>query len=266
MKNIIYNIKIINQMSKNVKKYLFVLKNINIEKVNSKYGIHLSIEETILDNPEVTTKLSELNTERCTPDAVSFLDESKRSHVCSLSMIDFESKMNINLLRYHCFWCKNPFETKPIGCPVNYISNQAIKRYHSHISKDTYTIKENITSSRKNNLDENISLNKGEYYETDGVFCSFNCCKAYINDSKHIRLYDKSDMLLTKMYNEMTGTKSIIISPAPHWRTLEQYGGQLNILKFRESFNNIDYECHGNTKNIPVFIPLGTLFEEKIKF
>ena len=66
--------------------------------------------------------------------------------------------------------------------------------------------------------------------------------------------------------NEMMGTKTIVISPAPHWRILDQYGGHLNIMKFRESFNNIDYECHGNTKPIPNFLPIGTLFEEKIKF
>ena len=249
--------------------YLIVLKNINIEKVNIKYGINVyNTIENDLDNPKSTTKLSELNIERGTPIVVSFLDESKRSHVCNISMIDFKSKMNINLLRYHCFWCKNPFDTKPIGCPVNYVSSQVIKKYHSHISKDTYTIKENVTFNRKANLinDDTIILNIGEYYETDGVFCSFNCCKAYIIDNKNIRLYDKSDMLLTKMYNEMMGTKTIVISPAPHWRILDQYGGHLNIMKFRESFNNIDYECHGNTKPIPNFLPIGTLFEEKIKF
>jgi len=255
-------------MSKRSKgKYMIVLKNINIDKVNFKYGIHLSKEEIVVDDPEITTKLSELNVEKGTPIMISFLDESKRSHVCNVSMVDFKSKMNINLLRYHCFWCKNPFETKPIGCPVNYVSSQAIKKYHSHISKDTYTIKENITFSKKNNLcDDNITLNITEYYETDGVFCSFNCCKAYVTDNKSSRLYDKSEMLLTKMYNEMTGTKLTTINPAPHWRILEQYGGHLNIIQFRESFNNIDYECHGNTKPIPNFLPLGTLFEEKIKF
>jgi hypothetical protein len=183
-------------------------------------------------------------------------------------MIDFQSKMNVNLLRYHCFWCKNPFDTRPIGCPVNYVSNQVIKKYHSYISKDIYTIKENISSNRTININENenISLKIGKYYETDGVFCSFNCCKSYINDNKHTRLYDKSDMLLTKLYNEIMDTKNVIISQAPHWRTLEQYGGHLNIIQFRDSFNNIDYECHGNTKTIPNFLPLGTLFEEKIKF
>ena len=72
-------------------------------------------------------------------------------------------------------------------------------------------------------------------------------------------------MLLTKMYNEITDTKNTILSSAPHWRNLEQYGGNLNIIQFRDSFNNIDYEYQGISKNI-VFKPIATLFEEKIKF
>ena len=137
-------------------KYVLLLKSINIDKINAKYELN-SNNPLLVDNPSTTTKLSELSTEKGTPDVISFLDESKRSHVCNISMIDFNAKMNINLLRYHCFWCKNPFETKPIGCPINYVSEQAIKKYHSHISKDTYTIKENITSNRKEKIqDETI--------------------------------------------------------------------------------------------------------------
>jgi hypothetical protein len=245
-------------------KYVLVLENINIRKVNTKYGINT----TIVNSNQVpnTTKLSELHIEKGTPEVISFLDESKRTHVCNVSMIDFNAKMNINLFQYHCFWCKNPFETKPIGCPIKYVSNKATKKYHSHISKDTYTINENITNNRKDKLnDDLIVINNSPYYETDGVFCSFNCCKAFILDNKHNRLYDNSLLLLNKMYNEITGTLNSVISVAPHWRTLEQYGGHLNILQFRDSFNNIDYEYHGFSRNVN-FVPLTSLYEEKIKF
>ena len=255
------------------RKYTFTLQSVNITKINHTYGIGNVTDFVDDEKPSAyTTKLTELNPSRGTPEVISFLDESKRLHVCQVSMIDFQSRMEVNLLRYHCYWCRHPFDTRPIGCPIKYVSSQAEKKYHSHISRDTYTIKENITADRRQSLSKSLSENPqfslkiGEYYQTDGVFCSFNCCQSWIDDNKHNKLYYSSSMLLIKMYNAIMGTKMIIISPAPHWRILEQYGGYLNIIKFREGFNKIDYECHGYTKSVPSFAPIGTYFEEKIKF
>lgn len=257
--------------SKNRKKskYFFQLSGIDLEKVYQKYGVSLGDSGKKSDKePDDTTKLCELNTTKGTPEVVSFLDESKRMHVCHVSMVDFSSKMEVNLLRYHCFWCRHPFNTKPIGCPIKYVSSQAVKTYHSQISKDWYTIKQDVTKERRKALrDKNIKVRVGEYYETDGVFCSFNCCQAYINSQTHDRMYDHSSMLLMKMYNTIMGNTQIVkIAPAPHWRTLEPYGGHMNIVRFRDGFNKVDYECHGTTKPLPKFAPLATLYEEKIKF
>uniref|UniRef100_A0A6C0LWU6 MYM-type domain-containing protein n=1 Tax=viral metagenome TaxID=1070528 RepID=A0A6C0LWU6_9ZZZZ len=256
-----------NKRQKN-SKYFFQLSDIDISKVMNKYGISMAKNEDDESEPVKTTKLSELTTQKGTPEVISFLDESKRKHTCNVSMIDFDSKMNVNLLRYNCFWCKHPFNSRPIGCPIKYVSSQAVKTYHSHISKDTYTIKQDVTKKSRVDLigDTMISLNVGEYYETDGVFCSFNCCQSFIRDHKHKRLYDQSYMLLMKMYNSMMNTKTVKISSAPHWRTLEPYGGNLNILAFRDGFNKVDYECHGTSSRLPRFIALTTLYEEKIKF
>jgi hypothetical protein len=277
-----------NKMSKtNNSKYTFTLKNINIVKVHIKYDIELSQNATDnKDNVETTTKLTELSNEKGVyPNTISFLDESKKLHTCNISMIDFHSKKDVNLLRYHCFWCRHPFETSPIGCPIKYVSNKIVKEYYSNISKDIYTIKESITTNRKNMLNSDNNIHTDEkpekedkipdkyietgnnlYYETDGVFCSFNCCKAYIIENKHNTLYNKSSLLLNHLFNAIMETKTSIISPAPHWRLLQHYGGHLNIVQFRESFNKIDYDCHGTTINLPVFSPISTLYEERIKF
>jgi hypothetical protein len=270
-------------MSKRVKKskYSFTLTGINTSKILHTYGIDIidKIDEDKVGTPN-TTKISDLNADKFTPSVVSFLDEAKRLHMCQICMIDFNSGMNVNLLRYHCYWCRHPFDTKPIGCPIKYVPSQIENTYHSNISRENYTIKENITVNTRKRLEvnkqdsvnsitegiNNIRVNVAEYYETDGVFCSFNCCKSWIDDNKHNRLYDHSMMLLMKMYNNMVGVTMLNIMPAPHWRLLEQYGGNLNIMKFRESFNKIEYECHGNTRKNPTFVPIGTMFEEKIKF
>ena len=62
------------------------------------------------------------------------------------------------------------------------------------------------------------------------------------------------------------GKKMATIPPAPDWRLLEHYGGYLNIMEFRENFNKISYENHGYTKPLPLFLPIGRMYEEKIKF
>ena len=158
-----------------------------------------------------------------------------------------------------------------IGCPIKYISSNAIKSYYSEVSKDNYIIKENITRIKRqkydDNPDTNIQLEKKEFYLTDGIFCSFNCCKAFIKDNKHNTLYNKSDTLLSKLYTDITRVKnSVIINPAPHWRLLSEYGGNMTINQFRENFNKADYEYHGIYRKQDLFKPIGMLFEEKINF
>ena len=258
-------------MTRQTKKFIFTLSGVNIDKVNKKYGIDIvsNIEEDGKKGiPVNSTKICELDTtNKNIPEVVSFLDEAKRPHSCQVSMIDFDSGNDTKKLNYNCFWCRHPFETQGIGCPINYVSNKAIKRYYSEISKDTYTIKENITTNRAKDIqDDRIALKEGDYYETDGIFCSFNCCQSFINDNKHNRQYNTSTMLLTNMYNKMMGTKSVIIMPAPHWRMLSMYGGTMSIDKFRDMFNKMEYDSHGTIKQIPKFVSTGLLFEENLKF
>lgn len=262
-------------------KYLFSLKNLNTEKVDQKYGITLISNISNGDmQPFNTTTISELNetNKNKSIDIVSFLDESKKLYQCNVSMIDFFSHENTeNLRMYNCFWDKNPFKTIPIGCPISYVSSKVIKKYHSEVSKDDYTIKENITKYKRELLDKKdlfisknkakITIDKEEYYITDGVFCSFNCCKAFIKENKHNNMYEQSDNLLIKLYKDMNNNDAVIkINPAPHWRLLKQYGGKLNIEEFREKFNKCTYDFHGTINYNSLFKPIGMLYEEKINF
>jgi hypothetical protein len=246
-------------------KYTFILKNINVENIEKKYDIKIvSNISGSFTEPENTTKISELSVDK-ENDIVSFLDESKKLHKCNVSMIDFNSKKELSFSNYSCFWCRHPFDTSAIGCPISYETNTAVKKYMSEISKDVYTIKENITKNRIIEAAKEINILNRNYYITDGIFCSFNCVMAFIEDNKFNRLYDNSIMLLTKMYNEIMNTKMISINPAPHWRLLSNYGGIMNINEFRSSFNTIDYDNYGHVKNIS-FKSIGVLYEKKLKF
>lgn len=253
------------------KQYIFTLVGVNINKVDQKYGINCvnNIQEDEI--PTNTTKIDDLDIVKRTPDIVSFLDESKRLRKCSVSMIDFQSLEKIcKNQKYKCFWDKNliPDNIQPIGCPIKYIASKATKSYHSEISKEKYVISENVTSKKAEKLkdkgDDRISIEKNDYYQTDGIFCSFNCCMAYIQapENKHNSIYRQSESLLLRMYSDFYPEENYIeIIPAPHWRMLEDFGGHLTIEQFRESFNKVSYVDHGI-----VCISIGRLYEDQIKF
>lgn len=251
---------------KNRDKYSFSLYGINIEKIDLKYGITPCISNAEDMIPENSTKIDELEHAKSTPEIVSFLDESKCMRKCTVSVIDF-SKKN----KYRCFWHRNPIpeNVHPIGCPIRYIPSKTLKTYHSEISKENYTISESVTQARaehvENRGDSRFYTHKRGYYETDGIFCSFNCCMAYINSPENKRnpLYRYSENLLIMMYNDVNNGANIKeISPAPHWRTLEEYGGHLSVEAFTQSFNKVDYLDNGFIS----FVSSGRLFEDKIKF
>jgi hypothetical protein len=258
------------------KKYMFILKSVNTEKVDQRFGISIISNINIMVDklPHNSTKISDLSINKNTPEVISFLDEAKKIHKCSISMIDFytNNELNDNYNTYDCFWCRNkiPKNIIAIGCPIKYVPSQAVKSYYSEISKDKYVIKENITTSKQTKIgvsnDSRLDIIDRNYYITDGIFCSFNCCMAYITENKNNSLYSMSEMLLLKMYNDIYPSAVPCIEDAPHWRKLKQCGGDLTIEEFRASFNNIEYKDHGIIFDIPRFKSLGILFEEKLKF
>ncbi len=256
------------------KRYVFCLYGVNIERVDQKYGISPGVnqvDEEII--PTNTTKIDDLDIVKKTPEIVSFLDESKRLRKCFVSMINFQTGKEIsnhnNKIRYKCFWDRNtlPDNIQPIGCPIKYVASRAVKSYQSEISKEKYTISEAITEKRQKELvnkkDKRFLMEKKAYYETDGIFCSFNCCMAYINDveNKHNPMYNNSETLLIKMYNELNSENVEEIIPAPHWRMLCEFGGTLTIEQYRETFNKIAYIDHGI-----ICVSIGRLFEDNLKF
>ena len=254
-------------------KYMFTLENINIEEVYKTYGIPMVSGITIIDNestePEqdTITKIEDLSMIE-NPEVITFLDEMKHPIKCIPTMIDLAGDDITCLSGVDCWWCRHSFDTRPIGCPIRYVAHQAVKTFYSEISKDKFTIREKIPKSKKdiipNLQDKTITIKEKDYYETDGVFCSFNCCKAYIKDNIHRPIYDDSNRLLIQMYNDIFETKLKTIAPADDWRLLKDRGnGHLTIEKFRENFNRVSYKYHGYIKNMR---PITHLFEQKLRF
>jgi hypothetical protein len=248
------------------KKLFFVLKNVNTRRIDEVYGISIisNIDsETQTVPPPGSTNISELGAERSKSEMFSFLDESKKNHKCIVAFIDFLSRKKLPS-NVDCFWCRNPFTTKALGCPLRYVSPRFKKTYYSEITKDKYTLTSCITKNELEILqaksEDKNTISNG-HYESDGVFCSFNCVMAFIKENKHNPLYSRSK------YGEDVKE----ITCAPHWRLLKQCGGPYSIEKFRDCFGRVEYvDLHSPVRNLPdyspKFQPVGFLFDERMQF
>ena len=68
-----------------------------------------------------------------------------------------------------------------------------------------------------------------DFFETDGVFCSFNCIVSFIEENSYNPLYQNSNHLIYLMYKHIFGhfpNKSFIRSPS--WKLRKEYGGILS--------------------------------------
>lgn len=246
------------------RKYLFTLNRVDLDKVEQLYGNTTSnpISDTI---PINATKISDLELKK-SPEIVSFIDESKIIKKCTVSRIDFLSNK-----KYKCYWDRNylPPNIKPIGAPIRYCPNKAIKDYQSEINQDRYSISESITGRRTENLIENkdsrITIQKNNYYVTDGIFCSFNCLFAFLRSAEAKNaMYMDSYYLTLQMYKEMNDIQDedYEILPAPDWRMLQEFGGTLTIEQFRDGFNKSEHICHG----VIDCRSIGRIYENRLKF
>ena len=139
-------------------------------------------------------------------------------------------------------WCTFPV-IEPIGCPYKKVEKKVLKKFY------------NGNEELKQIENEE---NKNEYL-TDGVFCSFNCAKAFILDHAHNSFYRHSERLLANMYLDLTGKKSsVTIISAPHYRNLAIFGGEMSEYQFKQSFDKLIYNCKGKINMYSVSV----LFEE----
>ena len=130
------------------KKLYFTLKNISPHEIDLKYGLSILSNNVIL--PKNTTKIKDLSLNKVQGETYSYMDETKKKHECIFTMVDHLSNGRLlGTTSMSCFWCRHPFQTSPIGCPIEYIPSILIKNYYSEITKDNYTIRQKITPNMK---------------------------------------------------------------------------------------------------------------------
>ncbi len=76
------------------------------------------------------------------------------------------------------------------------------------------------------------------------MVCSFNCMFAYITEYDNYK-YKDSASLIQLLYHSYFPGKNILLSdfkPAPSWKLLKPYGGELTIDEYRKSFQVVGYK------------------------
>jgi hypothetical protein len=155
-----------------------------------------------------------------------FLDSHKVQAKYWGVMIDTTTNGPLLASNKPCWWCRTTFQTKPIGCPLAY------HKKGDGLYKERF--KEKLKAA---NLSTDGPL---DFFETEGLFCSFPCCKAYILDRRGSVKYKESASLLVHLYYILFQEHEVIPT-APSWKMLREYGGHLSIQEFRATFGKLEY-------------------------
>lgn len=160
-----------------------------------------------------------------------------------------------------CWHCRHTFTTRVWGCPLkyNHCTNNSIER--GYVEKKFSKSKVlTLEGTRLSGCSPRV-----DFFETEGIFCSPPCVKAYILDQGVNARYKDSSTLLSLLYFKMTGVKVEHIPRAPSWKQLVEYGGHLTIKDYRATFGKLEYSETVSVRRPYMFCSSKYIEERRIK-
>jgi hypothetical protein len=248
--------------------YIFILKNIDAEAIIASHEA-VRRKKTLQftnDIDEVPQTIIPVLTDKTSVDKllhedsksiIFFLDTNKVQIKYWIGMFDFTCNekgipIPLPLKTDKCCWNdRHTFTWRPIGCPIRYNPHKKVG-----IDKDRIIEKLKLAGMPTHSTD---------FFETEGIFCSFPCCKRYIYENAHHPRYKDSAALLLQLYMMIFDTSIIDIIAAPSWKVLIEYGGHLTIKEYRDSFGKLIYEETVNNKRPLMYSTSIFIAEKKIK-
>jgi len=272
-----------NYSMKDIQNYPF--RNISSSKSNQSDLKNLT---TTLENLGISDKIKE-------PSLV-FIDNGHEINMYTTfnnSKGDINRMLLMKNLNYKCWYCKNniPHDILPISLPIKYypsyiesiiVDNRQInqiKNLEYRVSdkipvitndndkifydKRYLTVNEREEYESKPNTDKS-KLIKNEYFDGEGIFCSFNCMLGYYydNQTKNVR-YKDTPSLIYLLYYYLYGKYPDKLKKASSWKLLKEFGGDQSIEEFRKNFSFVSYtDMNQYIKRIPLG-PASELFMEE---
>lgn len=249
-------------------KNFFTLKNINVEDLLSyHYGETLQtdntqeddIPQTIIDyGNDISIKTLMHEKGKKSRRSIIFLDPHKGKVKYWLNMIDIFFQKTLPLYTTKPCWnCRSTFKTHPIGCPLVY------KKRDGKTDTDVNIIKKKFKEL-------NLPLDQGtDYFETEGIFCTFPCVKEYILDElsrNNSAKYNRALTLLTLMTEKLTGEMvEIPVVGDRTWKLLESAGGHLTPKEYRSIPGILEYTQSVNTRRPYMFCSSSYIQEKMVK-
>jgi len=180
---------------------------------------------------------------------IYFIDPHKNVTKYLINMVDVHDYGSLPIYTSKpCWWCRHSFNTCPIGLPIEYYPHEPSS--HKKIAREAALTK------------ANLSLDMNDFFITDGLFCSFPCCKAFNKDCRDEIKYQGSLTLLLLLYSKLTNRTVLTIPEAPHWKLLKAYGGHLTIEEFRQTFGKLEYIQTPNIKR-PYMYTCSSIVQEQ---
>jgi hypothetical protein len=231
-------------------------------------------------------------------------DDTQHQHECFQSVINYTCEPGT----YLCYWCKHPVINMlhSTGCPSTFKPRTIEKQCKSitprilqpvpqvpnrlrldeaastttttlaAMSPGSIHINEHVTDVESAASTAAGSATAAVFY-TDGIFCDFPCCKAWIDDDATIDASERviKNILLHTIFIKRYKMNKLIY-PAPHWRLLKIFGGHLGIDQFRSYSTHKRFTFYGSTQIHQIstgsedypsqFVPISRLYEEQIQF
>ena len=133
-----------------------------------------------------------------------------------------------------CLFCTLDIVDKSVGCPIRFIENHHDTKHNHRRHSDEYI--------------------------THGVFCSYNCAKAFALDKQQ---YDNNFVHSCRYINTIVNkdtNRVVDVIPSPPKDLLRMYGGYMTEDQYKSEIGKIRYNYNGFT----VLHPVALVYNRKI--